>query len=247
MAWPLHEGSGTAPYEVGPYGISGAFAAATSTNWKGSGFGAAVLTNGTSEYIDLFSDLLNAQTKGSMIVMAELTAKPAGAAAGDLFGVGSATVANSIWQFQLFGNTASDTRLRMGTNQPGSAVWMGSTSLNIKQPYVFGVTASGSAWKLYVDGNVETGAGTNRGDWFSSQSSGVMRYTLGVCRRSSGNIAFLNGKSAGVLIWNRVLSDEEMREISADPWAVLRPKRTILASSATATTYVPQMMTMGVG
>lgn len=79
------------------------------------------------------------------------------------------------------------------------------------------VTCNGSTWKLYVDGVQQiltTTIGANNGDWFGDVSS-LDNLSVSILRRTN-DTQFLHGYMKEAFYWNRVLTDDEIRQWSVE-------------------------------
>jgi lysophospholipase L1-like esterase len=177
--------------------------------------GALAFDGVTDSYVTIGTDTYNAQAQGSLSAWVNMTAKPAAAGLYSIFGSGSSTVANGLFIFGLFGNSASDTRLRVQANQLVDTV-MGNTNISAAAWHHVVATSDGAFLRLYVDGVLQTltvSTGSNTGKWLASSVNGSMRYTIGNARRSSGDIAFFKGNIDDLRVYNRMLIPAEVTSL----------------------------------
>ncbi len=171
--------------------------------------------NGTSHYIRLPDSVFDTHTQGSVSAWIKITSQPASGAAGEILASGSATAVNNMSVFDVYADSASTMKIRVGARTANSFM-KGNTSLVLNRWYHVVATGDGTAWKLYVNGVPQTltaVVGTNVGIWFASQVSGTMRYTIGNMMRSSGNGSYFPGTIDEVAVWNTVLSPEDVSVI----------------------------------
>jgi hypothetical protein len=118
--------------------------------------------------------------------------------------------------------TYSGVRLASRTNIEGSPTTngvYGGTSLSVGTLYMLTMSSSGTAWKLYVNGNSETltaWSGSNTGDWFSDANpSATTHLNIGATYRNGGIVAgsYSDGKIDHVSCWDTQLSDADVTKL----------------------------------
>jgi hypothetical protein len=121
------------------------------------------------------------------------------------------------------------------------ANWLsGSTIIQANTYYFVALTSNGSSWTLYINGVPETltiRSGTNTGKWIG-HLPGIDNFTIGnVLIQPPYAIPYLNGNIDEVWLYNRVLTDCELRRMYAEI-----PKNGLIArytfQSGTATDIV---------
>ena len=208
--YSLSEGVGATLHDISGNGNDGTITnASTATEgagfWAGridgeanahninNGFSRRMLFDGVDDEVRLDDDAYNTETLG--YVSADITYDGSG---GVVFGVASSTAAGEILLIETKSNN-------IRINDGGVNIVRGTTTLVAGGGYNLKWESTGSAWKLYIDGVEETlvvSAGSNTGSWFDLITSGVTRYSVGVLKRSSGDIDDFSG-----VIWNVLVND----------------------------------------
>lgn len=158
--------------------------------------------NGTSDYIDLGTDLdesLNGDFTISAWVNSDVT--------GSQFLLNSITTAGTKI---AFGSRFSDLGFYIGIDN-GSTYWAYNNQvLSANEWYHISATwdDSANAWKMYLDGSEKQTLQTSGIAGFGSGSGYVV---LG--KRNGSNDQYLNGNLANVAIWNRALSSDEINSV----------------------------------
>lgn len=177
--------------------------------------GALAFDGVTDSYVTIGTGTYDAHTQGTLSAWVYMPTKPASSGLYSIFGSGSSTVANGLFIFGLFGNSASDTRLRVQTNQLVDTL-MGSTNISAGAWHHVVATSDGKILKLYVDGVLQTitvSTGSNTGKWLASSVNGSMRYSIGNARRSSGDIGLFKGNIDDLRVYNRMLIPAEVTSL----------------------------------
>lgn len=168
--------------------------------------------NGSSNYVALPAGAYDSYNEGSISAWIKLSALPSSGNSYEIFSQASASDQDSLLVFGVYGLSSSDTRLKVG-ERLGNSFFYGSTSISSGVWYHVAMTASGSAWSLYVNGRAQTLtaiAGTNNGVFFNQEVSGTMRYDIGVADRTNGKTEYFNGSIDDVRIYDRVLNSLEI-------------------------------------
>ena len=100
--------------------------------------------------------------------------------------------------------------------------------------YHVAVTSSGTAWKLYLDGEPQSLGvtyGANTGDWFADIADRD-RISIGCLARST-NVSFLNGLINSVKVFSKTLSDAEVLTDYQRGARLLRYRNTFLDAPVT--------------
>jgi hypothetical protein len=112
------------------------------------------------------------------------------------------------------------------SNNGGSADWVRTTNSVPTNSWSYVcVTGNGTTYQLFINGVKETiviGNGSNTGKWFSA-ISGIANYKIGLLTRSAGNVIPFSGKIDELRVYDRVLSDAEIQELSVYTGGVGNP------------------------
>lgn len=175
--------------------------------------------NGTSQYLSLPNNLWNTAHVGTIEAIINLPAKLAIGVSGIFFGLAGTTNTEALFSASLLGETASDTRFRCGSNclTGGAAVeyYKGSTNIPLNVPVYLVVTSDGSVIKMYVNGAIETltlEQAKNTGAWFADNSEATTTYSIGVSKRSGGNIGYFGGVVSELRVSNIARSAAEIKQ-----------------------------------
>lgn len=125
--------------------------------------------------------------------------------------------------------------LRLSLIRPTNGEW----NTNLNQPnvgdtvlivlsYDGGATMTSSV-KCYVNGILTASAATTDP---SGTTGAATAESLYIGRNRSGNNSAHNGRIAQVLLWNRVLTDDEFSAWNANPWQIYKTRKTRVVSSA---------------
>lgn len=175
----------------------------------------APLLDGSTAYILFPDNVYNSQTQGSISAWVLLTSQLATNSTGTIFSTASTTVVNSLFAFDVFADSATTMKARVGARTNLNYL-KGSTNLDVGIWYHIVLTGSGTTWRLYVNGMLQTPTilfGTNAGTWFSGEVSGNMRYSSGAILRSSGTIGYFPGRIDELALWNRTLHASEIQQL----------------------------------
>lgn len=168
---------------------------ATGTTVVNTDYGKARSFNGSSEYIKYPDNAFNSHDVGTLINTFSFPDKPAQGMALSLFASGSSSNIEALFNYQIYGVTSVDSRLRYGGNLTTQEYAYGHTSLQTNTNYV-ATFRVGSVTDLFIDATKQTKTYTDASDlarWFSDYVSGTMRYSTGTIMRSTGNIAYYKG------------------------------------------------------
>lgn len=198
--------------------------------WAPGKFGKAISFNGSTNYISCGpgGDWMT-NTAGSMSVWFKISALLGADGAACAAGAGDSNATGGLCYFGIRRANAvggTNTRLNMThvVSSPASTnIVMGSTNLVANVWYHAVVTASGSAWTLYLNGVPETAnvfIGSNVGRWYSQANFQSTKFNnIGSVIFTNTNQAFFPGTIDDVRIYNRVLSQQEIRQLYTSPMA----------------------------
>ena len=223
-SWGMDEGGGQYAYDASDNGNDGTLGASASSasddpRWTtdsppsiGGAGGGSLSFDGVDDYVDLdayTSDFIS----GTGLV--------------SFWFNGTADSAEGIWS--IAGNSSDFFTIAIGNDITSTltneliliATWtnrIGYVTTNRAElfdgnPHHICVQSNGSAYEIYLDGNLKTltvGLGVNNGDWSDYVETPIYT-TIGALRRSDGNYWFCDGSIDGVKIYNRALSADEVR------------------------------------
>lgn len=193
-----------------------------SDDWVPSRLGMALDYDGTNQLASISSPSFVSNDQGSISIRFKSTDLTFGA----LFSVDSAFGTNEFRvDFSQTGNKDISIVLilntvQLVTNSPNNTI-------NDNDWHHIVVTSDGSEIKLYVDNELKIltdAVGTNSGQWFGDVTSATKAGIAAANRPVP--IHTINATIGNVAIYNRVLSVNEIKHHSENPWALFEPKRT---------------------
>jgi hypothetical protein len=212
---PLHEGSGF-PADVITRAVA-SFSAAPS--WNASPFGPGISLSGSSGLI-LPSSVCNGNIETTSVIV---IVKPGSGGA-------STQIVYEPWNNQYSVSRYPISLRRVATSKFSAFAYDGDQLPTVTTAedypdgawYVLATTRSAkSSLSIYVNGILAASGN----DTTSATSANGLPVSIG--NRQDGNGAFgengLVGDIAGILVYNRVLRSAEVNELSADPFALVRP------------------------
>ena len=219
-AWTFHEGSGPSLFDLSGYGNNGALQNAPT--WAGGNFGSALQFNSGTDAVSITGNL------DLSVFSIGLWWKPAGLA--NWSGPFNNRVAGKNG-FQIVNDQASQPW------KPHLTIWNGSAETAQYKASSYSLTVPASDWhhfvwsydgttaKFYVDA-IEQAVSTSAVSGYPSTGIYLSR-----------GYNYVTGPMDATLIYNRVLSAQEVQRLYSDPFAMFRPPRILTLSAVTAHPY----------
>lgn len=217
--WSMLQGGGHTLYDVSGYDNHGTLTSMDpATDWVGSPYGGALQFDGTNQYVEAAATgplALTVNDPRTVVLWAKKTAD-----VNNLDGL-------MLWH-GVAGNDGQllvvyfdqDTRngILVGQRFSNSYASQPATSVSISEwhQYAFTIGTSTDRPSIYVDGVLNSTIGVALGSW----DTGVVQWGRGIGSANHGPFQLVN-----VLIYNRVLSTNEIRQLYAAPHDMARLRR----------------------
>lgn len=214
--WPLWEGSGSGPgnivdskYRLGMPGNGPA--------WVGSEFGSTLLfDDANTEYLGTTPTPVSAPpfTMACWFTADDLTASLT------LMSIADASTGDDWHDLQVRGTIGGDP-IAAASRHVGAAAARATTTTGIVANEWFhgcGVWAATNSRSVYLN------AAGKATETTAIVPVGIDRVGIGL-RYDSTPAVYYSGHIAMPAIWNRALSDEEVKELYEDPWGLITPRR----------------------
>lgn len=193
--------------------------------------GASRLFDGTNDYIAVSADRIDTSNTGTVAFWFNI---PAFVNGDCFFGYGDSDTAGgaagSIFKIELRNHATCGSSARVGfiyqPNDDGTGVdaFTGVSTISTNTWYFYTLSSSGSTWKIYVNGVSETPCfwqGTNTGQWWDDLiPNGTDGTDIGAVFFEGTRTAFMNANIAYVQVYNRQLTDDEVKQIMHYPGSV---------------------------
>ena len=222
--WPMQEGAGETLFDVSPNRNNGVLTNMNqSTDWLVSSRGGKSLDfDGHFERIDV-AGITSLTLPFSVSMWFKLNST---ASAQRLFSLNAGGTGANVYSLYT-----QDTAIYCQHYDTNNATASASISAN-QWYHVVAVFVSNSERSIYIDGEFKDT------DTQSQSALTTDNFNLGVLYWSTGYIQTLNGNMSDVRVYDRQLSDSEIRKIYLNPWAPLSTKsKTLLTASAPGIIY----------
>ena len=222
-AWiPSVSGSGLLLPDLSGQGNNGTLTNMDASDWVSGKYGRVLDFDGANDYVTIANTTSkHSFVQNTAVFSISLFAKFD--ATGSSYGlIGSTTAtADKGWIIRREASNTIGVYVRLGVSGQTVFGFTSSTSLLANVSYHIAAIGNGSICRIYIDGN-ENGSQILQ----DGLASGDSTYDTAIARnQASGGIQYLDGQLDDVRIYNRALSEPEIKLLASRPGIGLRPQR----------------------